>query len=514
MTLGLNQLGSIISIKKNVDSVCFALLGSVLIFTITHYHGVGISPDSVTYFGVAQNISNGKGLIEFNENPLIIFPAGYPLFLGIISKLIGLPILQSSLYINACLFGATIFLTGCIIENFTYKNHWYKWSLLSILPISYALLDIYSMLWSETLFLVLLSCFILSFNHFLKYPTIKRLFLPTIATAIICDTRIAGISVLATGLFLILFSRSSINWVNRIYNFIFFAVGGFSVLFINLIRNTYVSGTMTGIRQKSITPILLNIQYLGETFLQWAQFSNSRSIINLVYGFLVILFLIFFALYIYFSKKHYNSLELVNVVFASLYILFILFTASISKYEKVNNRLLSPAFIPLLLSISYFLAIILKELGNVIGRKAIIYINLLLWSVFQYAQVRFVFDFHNQSKESGIPGYTETSWDESDIVQYLKNKPLPFNPEFDIFSNACDAVYFYNKIPAYTLPEKAHFKETIEYYNEEPNYIIWFTNEFDNKAIIRLESIKQYRRIDTLMKFNDGLFLWSEKRKQ
>lgn len=513
MSIGLNQLSSIISIKKNVDSIFFAFLGGAFIYIITQYHGVGISPDSVTYLGVAQNISNGKGLIEFNDNPLIIFPAGYPVFLGIISTLIGLPILKAALFINACLFGAAIFLTGCIIENFTYKNRWYKWSLLSILPISYALLDIYSMLWSETLFLVLLCCFILSFNHYLKHPTLKRLIFPTIATALICDTRIAGISVLTTGLFLILFSRASINWLNRIYNFLFFAFGGISILLLNLIRNNIVSGTMTGIRQRSITPMLINIQYLGETFLQWAQFSNRQLSTNLLFGFLLIAFLVLFAVYIYFSKKHYNTLELINVVFASLYILFILLTASISKYEKINNRLLSPAFIPSLLSISYVLAILFKEVGYYIGRNAIISINLLLWGVFQYSQIKFVVNFHNQTKDTGIPGYTETSWMDSDIVQYLKTKHLPFKPEISVFSNACDAVYFYNKSPAYTLPEKAHLFDTEDYYDEEPNYIIWFTNEFDNKAIIRLEDIKQYRKLDTLMTFHEGLFLLSERKK-
>jgi hypothetical protein len=48
-----------------------------------------------------------------------------------------------------------------------------------------------------------------------------------------------------------------------------------------------------------------------------------------------------------------------------------------------------------------------------------------------------------------------------------------------------------------------------DYYESDPNYIIWFTNDFDNPAIIRLAAIAQHRHYDTLVKLNDGMILWS-----
>ena len=137
-----------------------------------------------------------------------------------------------------------------------------------------------------------------------------------------------------------------------------------------------------------------------------------------------------------------------------------------------------------------------------------------LFLLLQYRQAKAAKELQAQYKESGIPGYTESGWQESDIVQFIKYKQAFFKSDKPIYSNANDAVYFYNpELSAQDLPEPAHTADLKDYHESNPNYIIWFTNDFDNKSIIRLKEIAKFRQLDTLVKLNDGLILWSSPKK-
>ncbi|MFX7731922.1 hypothetical protein ABTK10_20540, partial [Acinetobacter baumannii] len=78
---------------------------------------------------------------------------------------------------NAVLFAVTIYLSGIIIEGFVIIAKVYKWFILLAIAISPSLLDIFSMLWSETLFIVLLLLFILSLKKYLANKTFTNILL-------------------------------------------------------------------------------------------------------------------------------------------------------------------------------------------------------------------------------------------------------------------------------------------------------------------------------------------------
>ena len=288
------------TLKNNLDSLLAALVGSAFIFILTNYHGIGMSPDSVSYAGVARNIRLGNGISEFNGNPLIIFPAGYPVFLGVMSWLFSHDILTIAPFINGALVGLVIFIHGCLIQHFTGVSKWYKWAILSLLPISFSILDVFTMLWSETLFLVLICFFILCLRKYLVTPNIKYLFLPALFTALACDTRIAGISIMATGLLLI-FLHKKVKWNVKLLHLVIYSACGIFLLLLNLIRNDHENGTMTGVRQKSITSFWQNVQYFGETLLQWFRLPDASHAISIILATVVVLSLGLVFLYRYFK---------------------------------------------------------------------------------------------------------------------------------------------------------------------------------------------------------------------
>ena len=503
----------VLNFTNNIDSLVAAIAGAVFIFILTHYHGVGISPDSVSYSGTARNLCEGKWLVDFDENALIIFPAGYPVFLGSMSMLSKIDVLALAPFINALLVGIVIFIYGCIIERFYKSNRWYKLAILSIIPISYTILDVYTMLWSETFFMALLVFFLVFLRKYLSNPTLLNLMLPSIFTAIACDTRIAGISILGTGILLIVL-QYQIPFLKKALHLALYGCTSMVLLVANLLHNQAETGTFTGIRQPSTTPLLTNIQYFGDTLLQWFQLPNLPDAISITIGITVILTLGIVFLIRFFWLEKQSAFETILLAFCLTYLFFILITSTISRYEKINNRLLSPAFIPLLLSISFYIPQLINKIKTKSLRIIPIGIVACLFLLLQYHQVKAARELQVQNKESGIPGYTEQEWQESDMVQFIKFKKDYFQSDKPIYSNANDAVYFYNPaLSAQDLPEPAHTVDLKDYHEANPNYIIWFTNDFDNKSIMRLEEIAKFRQLDTLVKLDDGLILWSSPKK-
>ena len=66
------------------DALIASSLVFVLILLFTQHSGIGISPDSVQYLSVANHMVERFSFIDFNNEPFVLFPLGYPIFLALI----------------------------------------------------------------------------------------------------------------------------------------------------------------------------------------------------------------------------------------------------------------------------------------------------------------------------------------------------------------------------------------------------------------------------------------------
>ena len=94
---------------RNGDAIVAAIAGFALIYLFTRHSGIGVSPDSVTYISVASNIHDHRALIDFHGDPLIDFPAFYPLFLSSVQWITGIDCLRSGPALNGLLFAALVY---------------------------------------------------------------------------------------------------------------------------------------------------------------------------------------------------------------------------------------------------------------------------------------------------------------------------------------------------------------------------------------------------------------------
>ena len=480
-----------------------AILGFSLVLLLTYHGGVGISPDSIMYTGTARNIVAGKGLLNFDNTPLIIFPAGYPTFLSCIMWFTGKDIIAIAPITNAVLFAVTIYLSGIIIEGFVIIAKVYKWFILLAIAISPSLLDIFSMLWSETLFIVLLLLFILSLKKYLANKTFTNILLVSSITALACITRYIGVSIAATGgIFLLL--QKDIAVIKKIKHIVVFCVVGSLLVAINLIRNNNLSGTLTGVRQKGVTPLSENIQHFGEVLCNWLPLPKEHTVL------LIIIALIFFVciaisfIYRWLSYKNFTSFENITACFFTVYVFLIVGSATISRYETLNNRFFAPAFICWLLSSSCFIPSIFKTVVSkwkMYAAYSIIIIAGIAFQLNSYLQTK---DLYIEYHDEGIGGYSEDLWQTSATMQFIKNNKQLFQTSVPTYSNACEPVYYFTGLIVHSLPEQMHIKPVTDFYKEKQQYLIWLKDS-GNPDLLNINEIRHHKDVSIIKELNDGV---------
>lgn len=492
------------SLSNNLDSLLVALMGFFLIQVFARHSGIGISPDTVTYLSAARHLTQGKGFISFDNLPVVDFPFGYPFFLAVISFTTRLDPTQFGPLLNGFLFGLLLYISGGIMNGFNKPSSWYKRILLICILLSPALQEVYSYLWSETIFLLLILFFILSMSCYLRQLTTGWLLLTILICSLACLTRYAGVFLILTGLCLIFFNPV-FSWRKRIIHCLLFGSVSFSLLLINVIRNLQSTGLAMGIRPKSDTGILKILEYFGGVICDWLLL-DRKPLLAVI---LAVTIFILFAITTSFTRSWRKSgfgFEYIVAVTGLMYCIFMIFTSSLTRYEQFTNRLLSPIFIPLLWSFSWWIPKFLSK-KSVRFKWMFVLPMLLVTFWFLNREWRSDYEYYDGVKDAGIPGYREDPFVQSEIVQFLEKNRNIFESRFPIYSNAGDAVYFITGLPALQLPF-VDFPDKVEgyyngYYDHRPEYLVWF-RDLDNPSMPDLKSILQHKNMVAVDELPDG----------
>ena len=475
----------------------------ILVLLLTRHNGLGISPDSIYYMSTADSFLAGNGFYQFDNKPFVMFPVFYPITLSVVKFIVGISFLQVAPYFNAFLFGASIFMCGIILEESNHRK-WLKWFVLLIIISSPGLLEVYSMLWSETLFIAEVLLFILCSKQYFEKPIIKHLLIMALVAAIAAETRLAGVAIIATGGLLILFNQNFI-WRKKLIHAFIFGCIAVSLFVLNLLRNALLTQTLTGNRQKGVTPLLVNLKYYGLVLSDWLPFSNLTNSYSVLIGFTFLIIVGFVFLYRLISAKEHHTYEKIAVGFTLMYSFFMLAVATLSRFETINNRLLSPFYIPCILTISFYLASLLRAKWSNFIRLGLITIFLLVFiaTIAQYVKTDLA--TYNENKEGGIGGYSDDDWlVSSGLINYLVTTPKFFKTNETIFSNAAHAVYFRSQQHVQILPERK-YQQLVNEFNKMPSQLlIWFDNE-DNPEVLTLQEVAATKNLQIIGKFNDGV---------
>jgi hypothetical protein len=488
------------SISNNLDSLMAAIIGFVLIQIFSKHSGIGVSPDAVTYLSTARHLAEGKGFLSFDNLPMVDFPIFYPLFLAAISFFTRLDPLVYGAWTNGILFAMLLYLSGGIMNGFYKSNGWYKRILICCILLSPAIQEVYSYLWSETIFLLLIFLFIICISNYLRHTNWKWLFISTVICAIACLTRYAGVFLVATGVCIIFFN-DGISWRRRIIHCLLFGISSILLLLINIIRNFLLTGLAMGPRPKNDTGFLSILEYFGGVLCDWLLIER-----NPVLAFMLI-FIVFAAftltiVFTYHRKKKDFRFEYIMAITGLTYSLFMLITSTLIRYEQFTNRLLSPMLIPLLWSLSWWIPALISRL-TVQMKWVTGFVCLLAAAWFMNTQLAADWEYFDGVKDAGMPGYREDPFVQSEIVRFVEKNKGGFDPRFQIYSNAGEAVYFITGLPARQLPFEVFPAKLQQYYDLKNSYLVWF-RDLDNPEMPGLNTILKNKNMVLVKQLSDG----------
>jgi len=344
--------------------------------------------------------------------------------------------------------------------------------------------------------------FLINFKRYFQTHSLMSLSFVAIISAVAFDTRYAGITLLATGALLIFFDKN-LRWQLKILHITYFGSIGISLVLINLIRNVWEVGLATGKRQEGITPFSKNVEYSGKVFTDWFSFDiENQLLLKIIFLFIFILFVVFFIRNIRHWKAYY-SFENIIVSFFVVYVMFIVVSSTISRYEPINNRLLAPAFIPFLLVSTCQIPKWRKSLSKRLLRWVVFAFSLGIGTIFLVSFVNINKENLEYMLETGIPGYSEDTWQKSQIVTYLEKHSEVFDMDSVVYSNHSQAVYFLTGHRSHTLPERVYKSDVAEFMSETSGIIIWF-NMDDNPDLLNIKEIRQKMNLQRFKTFRDG----------
>jgi len=492
------------------------LLGVCILLAYFHHSGIGISPDAVNYLSTAEEWLRTGRFDNFHHQPLIDFPIGYPLWIACWMKLaagIGLmhvslaSLMHLAVVSNIILFLILIFVSDALLQQFIHLKERHRLLLLSIFVTSPCLLEIYSYAWSETLFLPLCMLCLLWILKYLKQGSWMDLCIAALWCAMAWITRYAGIAMVLTGIFLIVFVSSERKYTlpkRLLHAFVFGCISA-SIMVVNLYRNRITGGFAAGPREKSLTSFAENLRQAGDVIADWWPVFNHQ--ISMILIWIVLLCGVLCCLY-FIKQKNYTA-ELGMMSMAMIYLFFITIIASITRFQTLDSRLLSPAYIPLLAGFAGGLHTLFARfvLHHKKRFRWFMLAGFVFWIAFQANNWIQNAENYDGIKDAGIPGYTEDGWQQSPAILYLIQHAGRLAQIPVWYSNADDAIYFFTRKQAYELPHKENLCER-RLFEDEPQALIFWYDDADDPDLLEKTDLEKMPDVHLWKTFDGGAIYW------
>ena len=355
------------------------------------------------------------------------------------------------------------------------------------------------MVWSETLFIFLSLLFCVCARYYFTTHSYARLVLLALIAALVFVTRYAGISLILAGAALLLFD-AELPIRKKIAQIFIFVTTGVSLAAINLIHNHLSTASLTGVRERALRSVTDNIIQAGDVVADCLPFLKTNTKAGAVFFLFVSAASVCIIIFRILQQQYYHSYETIVTGFFLSYILFIITVASISRFEDLSNRLLSPAYIPFLLVTTSWIPYVLKR-STILKRKFIFAAALLLWCGMQYHQYQQNAAAWEGIKDAGMPGYAEDSWQTSPTINYLRLHKKELSTV--LYSDANDAVFFLTGLHATPLPHKEITEEKDELLHQALFSVIWLNDGF-NDDLVDIAFIKQHKKLVGVTELEDG----------
>ncbi|MBF0504801.1 MAG: glycosyltransferase family 39 protein [Candidatus Omnitrophica bacterium] len=355
--------------KKNSFIILLGILslaGVSLLLIATSLWGANLDADSVFYLLMARLFENP----HLNKDMLGMFLCHFPpLFPWVLSRwhVIGVDPLQGARLMNSALFGLNILLFGILTKKYT-RSAWLGLSAALLMLSAPDVVDIHLKAMSEPLFIFFMLIWLLLFMEYLKNPRWPVLILSSMIAASAVMTRFAGVPMVATGLFGILFLNQGKGIINRCIHAAVFVFTPCLCLLLYT-RLSYIEDSPLQ-RHFAFHPVdLVFFRDLAAKFCGWflapqMPVSSNEKALLFGIGIACCLSRLFFR-----KRANFSKLSILGAAFIGLYILCFVLAASfydagllLSERLKCLERYLMPVHI-------LFLMMICKGLSDLLYKN-------------------------------------------------------------------------------------------------------------------------------------------------
>lgn len=490
-------------LSGNYDAIPVAIAGFFIIQALCAYGGIGVTPDSVVYISTAQNIHDHGVINDFTNMPVMDFPAFYPIFLSGIMFLTGQTIMTVGPVLNGLLFALLIGVCGWMMNRFTTVTRGYKFILLLFILGSPCLLEVYGYIWSETLYILLTLFFMIGCYRYFQGHRLSWLLFIAVIAGLSCVTRYAGISLAGLGGLLML-CDGRLRWSRKkLGHMALYAVVSLSFLALNLYRNYRLTETLAGYREKGLRSLCTNLFDFGSVLSDWLPFFNERygAATAVAVCFIVLITGIF--VYRLVRKTGFFSYDTIALSYFVMYTLFILYTATVSRFQALDSRLLSPLFLPWLWGSTVWIPAAVRRCP-VRWRTLAVGLSLIAAACFLQGEWHTFQENWEGIHYAGIPGYTENTWRNSETMAYVRAHRDSLQNAGTVYSDAFEGLWFLGGgLRAELIPHKDN-AEDIRYMMKDDRFtLIWFDDAI-NKDLIDVDYVRNRKQLVRELHFQDG----------
>lgn len=470
-------------------------LGLSILSTLKY--GPAVSPDSVRYLSTAENLLKGNSFYMYDQMPYVSWPPLFPMLIALIS-LFGISSLWSAMIINSLSLALVIF-AGYLTFRKYFDRTLFVILFIALIVILKPLYFVSIWVWTEILFILLTLIFFKSILDYLATKAPKYLILTISTAALASMQRYAGITVILSGICIIIFCNSRISLWKRVKCSTLFAIVSSIPIALWLLRNRIVSDSMPGFfRQPSVN--MYDQIYTGaNVFTGWFLRHEIDFSTRLVFSILIIA-VVMTLLIIGRSKGVIDPSGKIKkvlpfIIFIAIYFTFVIATTYYTM-DRIGIRYLSPlfvytAFILILLLEQAYLTVI-----HIAKRKALIRISITIACslFFCYVVAAAIYNVERRMKY-GAGGFNVAEFRESELLNYCRSNEIDgiilsnLDPDMIYFITGKKALRVNNDMPGLDP--------------EIPKYLVWY-DEIPIPGVPRLKKLYDNKQLDILKYYKDG----------
>jgi len=451
--------------------------------------GIGFSEDSISYLSAARSLHDAGSLRDIDGTA---FVAWAPLFPAIIAAMEALPFnIEGSLAaFNVIMYILTAITAWALICG-SMENTFWRTACLAAIIFSFTLLRVYTMAWSEGLFLLLVNVALILLCGYGEFNQSWRWIFLGLCMAAAMMLRYAGLFLIPAAVLSLLRTKSQ-KPQKTLFQLTLLLAGCLLPLAVWLIRNKLVSDTFTGFRPYDVSLFLKNITVLADTLTSWLLPVKVPLIVRVTL-LVPLTYIVTLSLRPSAEDKRQDFIRQSLLTQASSlvsYLTMLLAAYALFSFEEPRDRMLAPVLVPVM--------ILLFGGGETISKRffrnrVILPFFVILWLGYPAARsLKHVQLWHHEG--AGI--YSHPSRKESEIISWLKENGLSGK----VFSNDAAAIYYFTGMNASRIPKSLYSYEEFYKAAHDGSYLVWW----NNREYYDLTLIHSHCALEKIAEFSEG----------